>query len=99
MMRWMRVRGDSMLPRLADGDLLLVLKWFRWLGPLRAGDCVVFRHAIYGVLVKQVVELQPAAATLTVRGTRPVSLDSQELGPIALADVVGKVVWVVRKPV
>ncbi len=97
-MRWMRVRGDSMTPRLADGDLVLVFPWFGWLGPLRAGDCVVFTHPDYGVLIKQVVALQPAAATLTVRGTRPVSLDSQEFGPIPLKAVLGKVIWVVRKP-
>jgi signal peptidase I len=98
MIRWMRVRGDSMLPRLAEGDLVLVTDWpWRLGGSPRAGDCVVFRHPIYGVLIKQVVELQPAAGTLTVRGTRPVSLDSQEFGPIPLADVLGKVVWVLRK--
>lgn len=96
-MRWMRVRGDSMLPRLADGDLVWVLGGPRWLVPLRVGDCVVFRHAVYGVLIKQVVELQPAAGTLTVRGTRPVSLDSQEFGPVPLRDVLGKVIWTVHK--
>lgn len=96
-MRWMRVRGDGVLPgwRMAT--------WYGcWAG--HAGwcgcgseRCVVFRHAVYGVLINRVVELQPAAGTLTVRGTRPVSLDSQEFGPVPLRDVLGKVIWTVHK--
>jgi signal peptidase I len=97
-MRWFRVRGESMLPLLADGDMVLAVNW-RWLpGGLKAGDRVVFRHPIYGTLVKLVDELRPATGQLTVRGTRAVSLDSQEFGPIPLSTVLGKVVWVVRKP-
>jgi hypothetical protein len=48
-------------------------------------------------LVKLVDESRPAEGQLTVRGTRPVSLDSQEFGPVPLDSLVGKVIWVIKK--
>jgi signal peptidase I len=96
MIRLVRVRGESMLPLLSDGDLALTVDWYWLVGAPRPGDRVVFKHPIYGTLVKLVDELRPAGM-LTVRGTRPVSLDSQEFGPIPLSAVLGKVIWVIRK--
>ena len=86
-----------MLPLLAEGDLVLAVDWYRLVGPLRAGDTVVFHHAVYGTLVKLVDELHSSSGQLTVRGTRPVSLDSAEFGPIPLDSVLGKVIWRVRR--
>ena len=97
MIRFFRVKGESMLPLLAEGDLALAVNWYWLTGPLKPGDIVVFRHALYGTLVKQVDRLLPEAGRLTVRGTRAVSLDSQEFGPVAQAEVLGKVVWRVRR--
>jgi nickel-type superoxide dismutase maturation protease len=85
-----RVKGESMLPRLREGDLVLAAGWLA--GRLRPGDLVVLRHPVYGTLVKQVDQLLPGGA-VTVKGTRPVSLDSQEFGPVARADLLGKVIW------
>ncbi len=99
MLHFFRVKGDSMLPLLKDGDLVLACDWYRLVGRLKPGDRVVFRHPIYGTLVKQVDELRPAERRLTVRGTRPVSLDSQEFGPVPLSAVLGKVIWRVKKGV
>ena len=96
-LRFVRVRGESMLPLLAEGDLILAADCCGWLGGLRPGDLIVFRHPFYGILVKQVDCLLPETDQLTVRGTRPVSTDSQEFGPIPRSSVLGKVLWVVRK--
>jgi hypothetical protein len=84
-----------MVPLLAEGDFVLATDWYRLFGPPRPGDLVVFRHAVHGVLVKQVEGVLPGG-TLVVRGTRPVSLDSQEIGPVPAEDVLGKAVWVAR---
>ena len=86
-----------MLPLLAEGDLVLAVDWYWLVGRPRSGDRVVFLHPHYGILVKLVDEIYPADSQLTVRGTRPVSLDSQEFGPIPFAALLGKVVWVVKK--
>jgi signal peptidase I len=98
MLRLIRVRGESMPPLLEEGDLILVLDWYWLMGRLRPGDLVVFQQPIYGTLVKQVERLIPQTAQLIVRGTRPVSVDSQEFGPIPFSSVLGKVVWRIRKP-
>jgi signal peptidase I len=97
MIRFFRVKGESMLPLLAEGDLALAVNWYWLTGPLKVGDIVVFRHFMYGTLVKQVDRLLTETGRLTVRGTRAVSLDSQEFGPVAQTDVLGKVVWRVRR--
>jgi signal peptidase I len=97
MFRFFRVKGRSMLPLLAEGDLVLAVDWYWLVGELRSGDRVVFRHPDYGLLVKLVDEIRPAEGQLTVRGTRPVSLDSQEFGPVPLDSLVGKVIWVIKK--
>ena len=87
-----------MLPLLTEGDLVLALDWYWLVGRLRPGDQVVFRHPDYGTLVKLVDEIRPAQGELTVRGTRPVSLDSQEFGPVPISAVLGKVLWRVKRP-
>ena len=86
-----------MLPLLADGDLVLAVDWYWLVGTPRPGDRVVFRHPDYGTLVKLVDEIRADKGLLTVRGTRPVSLDSQEFGPIPVDALLGKVIWVVKK--
>ena len=98
MIRFFRVKGESMLPLLAEGDLVLAVDWYWLVGGLRPGDRVVFRHPDYGTLVKLVDEIRSAQGQLTVRGTRPVSLDSQEFGPLPVSAVLGKVVWLVKRP-
>ncbi len=96
MVHFFRVKENSMLPLLEDGDIVLATDWYWLVGRLKPGDRVVFRHPLHGTLVKLVDELRPAAGELTVRGTRPVSLDSQEFGPIPIAAVLGKVIWRVK---
>lgn len=86
-----------MIPLLAEGDLVLAATWPGWAPGLKPGDLVVLRHPVYGTLVKQVDRLLEGGR-LTVRGTRPVSLDSQEFGPVRPAELAGKVIWRVRKP-
>jgi nickel-type superoxide dismutase maturation protease len=97
MIRFFRVKGESMLPLLAEGDLVLAADWYWLVGAPRPGDRVVFRHPDYGTLVKLVDEVRADKGQLTVRGTRPVSLDSQEFGPIPFDALLGKVIWVVKK--
>ena len=86
-----------MLPLLAEGDLALAVDWYWLVGRPQPGDRVVFQHPDYGILVKLVDELRPVQGQLMVRGTRPVSLDSQEFGPIPFDALLGKVIWVIRK--
>jgi nickel-type superoxide dismutase maturation protease len=88
-MRWRRVlvRGPSMSPTLADGDLLLVAFGAR----PRAGDVVVVRWPSRPDQLSVKRAVRPDGAGWDVRGDNPYgSTDSVALGP---ATVLGVVRW------
>lgn len=107
-----RVRGDSMLPTLRDGDRLVV----RRRRPVRPGQLVVARSRRGGLLVKRAAAVagdpvpvdrvpllrrtgDPTVPTgrLVVLGDNPaVSLDSRVFGYLSVEDVVGVGVRLVR---
>lgn len=80
------VRGASMLPTLAPGDRLVVVR----AGRLRPGQLVALRDPRRPdrLLVKRVAEV--SAGAVVVRGDNPdASTDSRSFGPVRLTDVVG----------
>jgi signal peptidase I len=81
------VHGPSMLPTLAPGDRLLVLRWPRRL--LRPGHLVALRTPERTV-VKRVAALH-RAGTADLRGDNAGA--STDYPHAALADVVGRVVY------
>ncbi len=89
MIRILRVQGDSLSPEYSDGDFVVVsTKSLR----LRVGDTVVFRHPIYGTLIKRVEHIEPNGE-LWVVGSHPNSVDSRSFGTVPRAAVVGRVLW------
>jgi signal peptidase I len=91
--KFIRIRGRSLEPLLMDGDIVLAVGLRLSFKPLAPGDLVIFRHEVYGQLVKQVEHLSPDGSQVFVRGTRPGSVDSLEFGPLARPAIAGKVVW------
>lgn len=91
-MRWRRVavRGPSMSPALADGDVVLV----RFGAAVRAGDVVLVRWpARPGQLSVKRAE-RPVAGGWWVRGDNPFgSTDSRTLGPAEVVAVVRARCW------
>jgi nickel-type superoxide dismutase maturation protease len=78
------VVGDSMLPALAPGDRLLVLR----VGRPRVGDVVAVRLATR-TIVKRLAACSPDG--VTVLGDNPAaSTDSRTLGPLAPSAVRGR---------
>ncbi len=92
-----RVKGRSLEPLLMDGDVILAVGLRLALRRIQPGDLVVFRHEVYGQMVKQVERLAPGGEHLLVRGTRPTSVDSADFGPIPRAALVGKVLWRIKR--
>jgi nickel-type superoxide dismutase maturation protease len=92
-LRRVEVAGDSMLPALAPGDRLLVLRHPRW--RWRAGQLAAFsdpRDANALLLVKRVVAVTPGG--LDVRGDNPAaSTDSRTFGPVPRSLTVGPVLY------
>ncbi len=84
------VAGDSMLPALAAGDRLVVLR----VGPARVGHVVAVADPRAGgrTLVKRVAARGPAG--VTVLGDNPAaSTDSRSLGPVPPATIRGRAVY------
>jgi nickel-type superoxide dismutase maturation protease len=93
-LRRVEVAGDSMLPALAPGDRLLVLR--RPGGRRRVGQVVALRDprrpGEARLLVKRVVGVTPRG--VEVRGDNPAaSTDSRTFGPVPPALVVGAVIY------
>lgn len=88
----MRARGDSMLPEIHSGDLLLCRRLDRPLGPSDLGRIFVADTAD-GVLVKRLADVDPSASLVTLRSLNPAYPDiaAPASGLLALARVVAVV--------
>ncbi|NOT48077.1 MAG: nickel-type superoxide dismutase maturation protease [Acidobacteria bacterium] len=84
------VSGDSMLPALKTGDLVLVAPRQTFL----AGDIVLANHPYKkGVrMIKRIASIDSDANYFLTGDNKPESTDSQTFGAIAAKDILGKVV-------
>ena len=93
MIRIMKVTGESLSPFFQQGDFVIVLDRRCLLGKVKAGDVVVFRHPIYGKLIKRIKDITPTEGELFVVGTHPESTDSRTFGLIPRRWLIGKVIF------
>ncbi len=98
MFRLLRVSGDSLTPEYREGDFVLITKIPFFLYPLKVGDIVAFRHPDYGTLIKKVATISAGGDEIFVIGTHEHSVDSRHFGTLQRADLMGKVIWHIRKP-
>lgn len=96
MLRLFKVRGDSLAPEYSQGDFVLVSKIPFFIAPPSPGDVIAFRQPGYGLLIKRIQNLSPEGG-LNVIGNNPESVDSRVFGPVRRKDILGKVIWHVRK--
>lgn len=84
-----RVEGDSMLPELKNGDIVLVKK----IENLQVGDIVVANHPFRKTfIIKRITEIS-TGGKLFLKGDNPQeSTDSRTFGEIDKKDILGKVV-------
>jgi nickel-type superoxide dismutase maturation protease len=91
----LQIEGVSMVPVLAPGDRVLVLRTDR----ITVGDVVVFADPDGGesVLVKRVAGVD--RSSVRVEGDNSVtSRDSRHFGPVPRAAVIGRVLWCYWSP-
>ncbi len=83
-----RVEGESMMPLLMPGSIVVITRWY-W--PLKIGDVVVIEHN--GLeKVKRITQLQKKY--VFVQGdNKSRSTDSSDFGWLDHASVVAKIVW------
>jgi signal peptidase I len=98
MLKLLKVSGDSLLPMYRDGDFVLASKIPYLFGTIMPGDVVVFRHKVYGTMIKKVQSVVPDKGEIYVVGTHENSVDSRQFGAINKRDVVGKVIGHIKRP-
>lgn len=98
MFRFYRVTGESLEPLYREGDFVLVCKIPSLFGGVQVGDVVVLRHVGYGILIKIVAEILERDEAFMVAGLHPESTDSRQFGAVGRKEILGKVIWHVRRP-
>jgi hypothetical protein len=49
-------------------------------------------------MIKEIDRINSELGQIHVKGSHPLSVDSSKIGPIATADILGKVVWHIKNP-
>jgi len=88
MFRLIKVLGNSMVPRLYDGDFVFTSRFYT---TLKVGHLVVVDHALYGLILKKVLHIAPDGQ-LWLGGENNQSMQSERIGWVSSRRVVGKVV-------
>jgi len=96
MLRFLKVTGDSLAPEYREGDFVLVSKIPFFLVPPSPGDVIAFHQPGYGLLIKRIQNISPDGG-LKVIGNHPESIDSRVFGTVRRGDILGKVIWHIRK--
>lgn len=97
MLKLIRVAGESLSPEYREGDYAVVLTR-PFLRPVKRGDTVLLRLDTYGTLIKKVESIDLSAGTLEVVGSSLASVDSRTFGAVSLEDLVGRVIFHIKKP-
>jgi signal peptidase I len=96
MLKLLKIVGDSLTPNFEHGDFVLVSKIPFLFRPPSPGDVVAFHQPGYGLLIKRIQSVNPDGE-FNVFGTRLESIDSRVFGAVKQAEMIGKVVWHIRK--
>ncbi|PIE45315.1 MAG: hypothetical protein CSA45_02950 [Gammaproteobacteria bacterium] len=87
-----RVRGHSMLPRIAPDSFVVAVKWPHCL-PKRPGQVYYIDHPRHGHIVKTLDRID--AEGCRFRGESPDSVSSQAIGVVQHHQIIGRVIWVI----
>ena len=92
-----------MHPALESGAFVLVWRWQvgRYRQRVQVGDIVAVRHSYYGEIIKRVskVRLDNKGQVIALRlcgDNAAASVTDTQMGRVALEQVIGKVVYVIR---
>jgi signal peptidase I len=96
MLRLFKVSENSLSPIYQEGDFVVTVKIPFFFSP-QPGDIVVFNQPGYGTMIKLVQRVSPQAGEFYVVGTQPESVDSRQFGLVKKKNLLGKVVWHIKK--
>lgn len=93
----LKINGHSLFPDFREGDFVLAARFPFPAGKIRVGDVIVFHQPGHQRMVKRVQKVLDEGRAFDVRGTQIDSTDSRNFGPVAKANVSGKVIWHIRQ--
>lgn len=96
MCRLLRISGQSLQPGYNDGDFVIISKIPILFNRLKPGDRIVFKHVDYGLLIKTIDHFV-FKKRYYVTGSHAFSVDSRQFGPVESQNVLGKVIWHIRR--
>jgi len=96
MLKLLKIMGDSLTPEFREGDFVLVSKIPFFLVPPSPGDVIAFHQPGYGLLIKRIQNISSDGG-LNVIGNHAESVDSRVFGTVRRVDILGKVIWHIRK--
>jgi signal peptidase I len=98
MLKFVKISDNSLSPEYQEGDYVLIAKIPLFLALLGRGDIVVFRHRLYGVMIKKVSRVAGDGGQIYVIGTHENSVDSRHFGAVRKDALIGKVIWHIGRP-
>jgi len=98
MIKIVKVTGKSLSPLFLPGDYVITGNSPILFGEICVGDTVVFSHPSYGLMIKNVHIVDSENQQILVEGNHSLSLTSDQIGPINLSTIFGKVLFHVKKP-
>lgn len=93
MINLLKIDGDSMLPKMADGDFIFISRLYINLQPRHM---VVVSHPIYQRIVKRIEHINNDGQ-LWLCGDNRLSLSSAQMGWIEPSWITGKVLIIINK--
>jgi len=97
MLSLLKVEGNSLEPIVLEGDFVFTSKIPFLFHPVKPGDLIVFQHVLYKTMIKLVERYEFETGYIYVTGTHSGSIDSRIFGPIRMQDVIGKVIWQIKR--
>lgn len=87
-----KIIGNSMLPKIKEGDYVLILPFCYLALPLTK-ITIIFDHPEYGMLIKNINSIDGKNKTVTIQGLNSLSVSSSQLGDIPFSSLKGFVIW------
>ncbi len=88
-----KVTGISLSPFFVPGDYVLLADLLFPFQRLSQDDFIVFTHPRFGRLIKKITSIDYELETVKVEGTNSDSITSEQIGPVQLSDISGKVIF------
>jgi hypothetical protein len=98
LLKLFRVRGQSMVPTLEDGDFVIGRRLAgARVASLRPAAVVCLQHPELGPLIKRVVQVDRGAGRVTLTSDGTTGSDASALGPVPLAAITHRAVLAVHR--